>query len=400
MRLASWSSRLVSTVVLGVCGAVAWPVLPADASYAPDWQLPFACGELWEGSTRQSHSPSAYSVDWNRDADDLGHIVSASAPGVVTSVTNLGDTSYGLYVVIDHGSGWTSLHAHLLKSFVVVGQRVDQGQTVALLGDSGGSTGAHLHYEQRLDRVDRPVIFDGNRFVYDSWIKSRSCGDVPVVGDWNGDGLSQVGTFGRRPRSGVFRERSPNGTSSATPWGLSTATPVVGDWNGDGTSDLGVWSQVTARFTLRQPNGAARVIPFGDTNDVPVVGDWDGNGRDDVGTFDPQTNRFFLRGSDGSVTTRVFGSVSSLPIVGDWNGDGRSNVGVYDPGTATFTLALPESRTTRVIKYGNATSLPIVGSWNRDRFSDLGVWDTTTGIFSKRLTSPTRTKTVRFGNPR
>ena len=75
-----------------------WVVIPApsaQAAYRPAFQVPFACGETWQGSTRPSHSPSSRSIDWNRDAHDEGHMVVASAPGVVDSVIDLGDTSYG-----------------------------------------------------------------------------------------------------------------------------------------------------------------------------------------------------------------------------------------------------------------------------------------------------------------
>lgn len=397
MRLLS-SSTVVSAVAAGACATVLCLALPAVASDTPEWQMPFACGERWEGSTRPDHSPSTNSVDWNRDAYDLGHIVSASAPGVVAEVTNLGDASYGLYIVIDNGNGWSSLHAHLLKAFVVAGERVDQGQSIGLLGDSGNSSGAHLHYEQRLNKIDQHAVFDRTSFVYNSWLESRNCGDVPVAGDWNGDRFSDVGVFGRRPDTARFRMRLPTGNQVVTRFGLPTDTPVVGDWNGDGQSDVGIWSQPTATFTLEKGNGGRHVFSFGDNNDLPVAGDWNGDQRWDVGVFDPATKTFFLRDSRGNVTTRVIGSTSSLPIAGDWDGDGRSNVGVYNPRTTTFNLALPRG-VTKQVSYGTRTSLPVIGSWNTDAVSDLGVWDMRSGVFYQRFTG-TRTETIRFGHTR
>ncbi len=398
MRLSPYSTRILVASAAGMALAVALPMASASASDAPEFQMPFACGEVWEGSTRSGHSPSYYSIDWNRDAYDLGQIVSASASGVVTSVIDLGDESYGLHVVIDHGNGWTSLHAHLLKSFVVVGERVDQGQTIALLGTSGGSSGPHLHYEQRLNKVDQRAVFDGTNFVYNTWLTSRNCGAVPIAGDWNGDRLSDVGVFRRRADIAAFRQRLPDGTVQTATFGLPTDTPVIGDWNGDGKPNLGVWSSPTATFTLQTAAGRQRAIPFGDSNDLPVAGDWNGDGRWDVGTFDPATATFSLRRPGGDVRTRELGSVSSLPIAGDWDGNGRSNVGVYDPSTATFSLALAGG-TTKTVVYGTRTSLPVVGSWNNNAVSDLGVWDKATGVFSKRFTA-THTETVRFGRRR
>jgi hypothetical protein len=358
--------------------------------------MPFACGERWEGSSRPTHSPSPFAVDWNRDSSDEGHIVVATAPGVVTSVVNLGDTSYGLYVVIDHRGGWTTLHAHLDAAFVSVGERVDQGQVIALLGDSGGSTGPHLHYEQRLDKADQHAAFDGKRFAYDSWLTSRNCTDVPVVGDWNGDRRSEVGTFRHQRGTGVFREALAGGGTVTVPWGLPTDTPVVGDWDGDGQSDLGVWRSAAHRFVLAPPSHST--FSFGDAGDLPVVGDWNGDGIDDVGVFDPSTATFFLRDSGGNMSSLVVGTVSSWPVAGDWDGDGRGDVGVYDTSTATFTLLMPDG-TTKTIRYGTRGAIPVVGNWDADPISDVGVWSPTTATFSERL-GPKKTRTITFGRAR
>jgi hypothetical protein len=79
-------------------------LLPAtSASAAPSFKVPFPCGQSWSGQTRSDHSPP-YAIDFNR-TDDLGDPVVASAPGTVDRVTNLGDTSYGKYVRINHGGG-------------------------------------------------------------------------------------------------------------------------------------------------------------------------------------------------------------------------------------------------------------------------------------------------------
>jgi Peptidase family M23 len=394
--------RVVKSLAAGavavLCVVTAAPGAVAAAA-RPSFQLPFACGERWEGSTRPTHSPSEMSIDWNRDSHDLGHPVLATAPGVVQSVVDLGDTSYGLYVVIDHGGGWTTLHAHLLRAFVTVGQQVDQGQVIGLLGTSGGSTGPHLHYEQRLDKVDQAAYFDGRRFRYDEqWLRSRSCGDVPVVGDWNGDRISDVGVFGRQPSTGVFRERLPDGSKSVVSLGSPIDTPVTGDWNGDGQTNLGVWRTTTHAFTLLSANGRTTTISFGRAGDLPVVGDWDGNGVDDVGVYHPATSTFALRDESGAMTTRVFGSAGGYPVAGDWDGDGRADVGIYSPSTTTFRLAFPDG-TTRTVRFGTTSSLPAVGNWNSDAITDLGVWDTHTGLFTERL-APKRTAVVRFGHPR
>lgn len=148
-----------------------------DALAAPDYQMPFACGEAWRLATFSNHNPQL-AVDMNR-TNDFGHPVRASAGGTVTTVRNLGNRSYGRYVVIDHGGGHSTLYAHLNSFSVSQGQRVGQGQQIGTLGNSGGSSGPHLHFEQRLNGNDRRVVFNGAQVPYYAtvtWTSRNSCG--------------------------------------------------------------------------------------------------------------------------------------------------------------------------------------------------------------------------------
>jgi len=92
-------------------------------------------------------------------ADDYGSQIVATAAGVVTFA---GYTSggYGNLVEIDHGNGFVTRYGHNSAVLVTVGMSVKQGQTIALMGSTGKSTGAHVHYEVRLNNtpVD-PMIF-------------------------------------------------------------------------------------------------------------------------------------------------------------------------------------------------------------------------------------------------
>jgi murein DD-endopeptidase MepM/ murein hydrolase activator NlpD len=60
-------------------------------------------------------------------------------------------SDYGKLVKIDHGSGLETRYAHSSKLLVKVGERVEKGQEIAEVGNTGRSTGPHLHYEIRLN---------------------------------------------------------------------------------------------------------------------------------------------------------------------------------------------------------------------------------------------------------
>ncbi|MFG1777180.1 M23 family metallopeptidase [Micromonospora sp. NPDC049051] len=157
-------SRLTSSLSIAVLATAAFLVPASPAAAAPSFRVPFPCNQTWSGQTRSDHSPQ-YAIDFNR-ANDHGDPVKASAPGTVDRVTNLGDTSYGRYVRINHGNGYTTYYAHLSGFNVSVGQTVGYGTTIGYVGTSGGSTGSHLHYEQRLNGADIKVRFSGNLALY------------------------------------------------------------------------------------------------------------------------------------------------------------------------------------------------------------------------------------------
>lgn len=84
-------------------------------------------------------------------ANRKGTKILAAADGVVTFVGMRG--LFGNLVIIDHGHGITTRYAHLEKTFLKKGDRASRGSTIALMGNTGRSTGAHLHYEVRLNGV-------------------------------------------------------------------------------------------------------------------------------------------------------------------------------------------------------------------------------------------------------
>jgi uncharacterized protein YraI len=164
---------------------------------APKFQLPFPCGQVWSGQTRTNHSPVS-SVDFNR-ADDLGDTVVAAAAGKVSRVANEGSTSYGRWIEIDHGGGYRTRYAHLSVQSVSVGQSVSQGQKIGAVGSTGGSSGPHLHYEQRNDGVAVKPVFNGATaffFGTKSYTSKNGCSGGGGSGSGSGGFSATVNTAG------------------------------------------------------------------------------------------------------------------------------------------------------------------------------------------------------------
>ncbi len=92
----------------------------------------------------------------------IGSEVYSSGDGVVELVVS-SNHGYGNNVIVNHGFGYKTRYAHLKATKVVVGQRVKRGEIVGLLGNTGRSTGPHLHYEVMYhNKPVNPINYFGN----------------------------------------------------------------------------------------------------------------------------------------------------------------------------------------------------------------------------------------------
>lgn len=170
-------------------------------------------------------------------------------------------------------------------------------------------------------------------------------GLIPIIGDWDGDGLDTPGVYD--PTIGYFRLRNSNNAGNpqvAFQYGPPNWIPIAGDWNGDGIDTIGIYNPATRVFKLRNSNssGAPDVMfQFGPVNQIPIVGDWNNNGTDTIGVYDELTGYFRLRfynsGGNPNISFQ-FGPSGMIPIIGDWDNDGKDTVGVYDPSIGYFRL--------------------------------------------------------------
>jgi len=109
----------------------------------------------WVSSSFGSRtSPFTGDLSQHRGLDiaaDIGTPIRAPASGIVTAASI--DSGYGKFVTLDHGHGIVTRYGHCSQLYVKAGQRVRRGDVIGAVGNTGRSTGPHLHYEVRLHGV-------------------------------------------------------------------------------------------------------------------------------------------------------------------------------------------------------------------------------------------------------
>lgn len=191
-----------------------------------------------------------------------------------------------------------------------------------------------------------------------------------------------------QPLTGAFHfDHDRDGTTDSTVrYGLSGDRPLLGDFDGDGVTGVGRWQSAIGIFQLDDDRDGVTDswVTLGDPGDVPLTGDWDGDGKDGVGIWTPATGLFQLDNDrDGRTDATVsYGNVTDLPIVGDWDGDGKDGTGIWQPSTGRFYLDNDRDGVTdATVGYGNPADIPVCGDWDGDGKDGIGVWQAASGRF-------------------
>jgi len=99
----------------------------------------------------QRTSPITKKAEFHQGIDiGAGYGTNILAADSGTVIISTYSSSYGNYVVIDHGNGMTTLYAHMSQRKVSEGANVTKGQVIGLVGSTGNSTGPHIHFEVSL----------------------------------------------------------------------------------------------------------------------------------------------------------------------------------------------------------------------------------------------------------
>jgi hypothetical protein len=250
-------------------------------------------------------------------------------------------------------------------------------------------------------------------------LKMPGVSGVPLMGDWNGDGLMTPGYYA----NGAWFTTdvsvlTDHWTQKTTFGGAAGDVPVVGLIDKDPIADVGVFNNGIWKWQLSTGKPAPD-DNFGQAGDIPVVGDWNGDGKSDLGvvragtwilriTGETKRPKWIAKAIDvqpapeanAIVASFAFGDPTGLPVVGDWNADGKSEPGVVVG--ATWTVAM---NGLDKIKKTSTANVPIVAGQTPlvgNRATAIGHCPTTTiGVekSAKELAGAVKPPAKLRGNP-
>ncbi|CAM2009522.1 FG-GAP repeat domain-containing protein [Acanthopleuribacter pedis] len=198
--------------------------------------------------------------------------------------------------------------------------------------------------------------------------------DTPFVGDVDGDGLDDliihrfVPSYDEKSR-GVWFTRSLNNDSvdSLSFSGYDDDIPLVGDFNGNGTVDVAVKQLRNNRWTIHEFYGETQLarFPFSmQDSDKIAPADYDGDGTTDIAirrVTEEQLGAWIIRSRNGSLRLQNFATQpNDIEVPADYNGDGLADHAVYRPSTGEFMPMIREKVKVISVAPANADVVPLM----------------------------------------
>jgi subtilisin family serine protease len=280
-----------------VAGAAALLFSAAPSASAAQVRAALACGARDLGTPGRDHVSGAGLLQIGAAVDQVRGMVAAGATGCVAGAQSTSTARFG---VVETVSGiWRLYRGPSQTASFYFGNPGD----VPFMGD------------WNCDGTKTPGLYrqsDGYVYLRNSNTQGvadikfffGNPGDVPLAGDFDGDGCDTVSIY--RPGEGRFYiinrlgsgDRGLGAADTSFLYGNPGDVPFVGDWNGDGVDTPGLRRSSNGFVYLRNSNtqGVADLSYFyGDPGDLVFAGDWNRNGIDTLGLYRPANGVVYLR---------------------------------------------------------------------------------------------------------
>jgi hypothetical protein len=227
-------------------------------------------------------------------------------------------------------------------------------------------------------------------------------GDLPVIGSWSGNGISNIGTF--TPATGMWQlDTNGDGVLDCSvdtcggPFGKPGDFPVTRDMGGTTGTVIGTYTpesvvKINGRNKINRGHwkfdnndnstfdgcSIDQCDTFSVVGEIPVIGDWNDTGAEKIALFTAKDGTWYLDRNgnekwDGCTKDKClgqFGTKGDIPIAGDWDGTGKVRIGVFRPSTQMWYLDLNGNGKLDACgvdacigPFGQPGDLPVVGKW-------------------------------------
>jgi len=271
-------------------------------------------------------------------------------------------------------SGWSGTLAPYSNgwTFVVAGdaQKPAAATFTSIGADQSGvnftATAAYgLRTELALRRPSTAQLFIDYNYDngVDSTLSFGATTDVALMGDVNGDGISDLVLF----RNGIwYASTQQNGVVDMTfALGAAGDVPLLCDFDHDGSADLVVFRNGTWYVSTQRNGVVDKVFHFGQAGDVPLCGDFDGDGTSDLALF--RNGVWYIdthRAGAVDMTINFGGVPGEIPVALDLDGDGRTDIGVFRDGVWYINTTL-DGASVVLVGFGTTGDRPLAGYFNR-----------------------------------
>ncbi len=221
--------------------------------------------------------------------------------------------------------------------------------------------------------------------IVSNYLKSDQNQKTNNLIDVNGDGSSELlfwnCSIKSKKTNDCFFETAgiQNTNYQIATLGKRGDLPIYGDFNGDGSTDFGVYQYIPGGNKWYLLDGLTRTTleeRFGEAGDLPVPGDYDGDGKTDHVVFRPRNNGFYGTLSDRNKWLEIHhGVTGDIPVPKDYDGDKRVDIATYRISGGSWLIKSSKNYDIKQIMLGGIDYLPIPADYDGDKKTDIAVWN-------------------------